>query len=55
MLLSNTNFEYVKLNRVKLKAASQKKITNIFKEFFEDIKGNCQRIKRIYNFGKYRK
>ena len=45
MLLRNTNLEYIKLNRVRLKAASQKKITGIFKEFFEDIKGTIKGLK----------
>jgi heme-degrading monooxygenase HmoA len=42
MLLKNTNLEYIKLNRVRLKAASQKKVKEIFKEFFEDIKGTVK-------------
>ena len=45
MLLRNTNLEYIKLNRVRLKAASQKKVTEIFKEFFEDIKGTIKGLK----------
>ena len=45
MLLRNTYLEYIKLNRVRLKAASQKKITEIFKEFFEDIKGTVKGLK----------
>ena len=45
MLLRNTNLEYIKLNRVRLKAASQKKITENFKEFFEDIKGTIKGLK----------
>ena len=45
MVLRNTNLEYIKLNRVRLKAASQKKITEIFKEFFEDIKGTVKGLK----------
>jgi heme-degrading monooxygenase HmoA len=46
MLLRNTNLEYIKLNRVRLKAAaSQKKITEIFKEFFEDIKKTVKGLK----------
>ncbi|MGH9980133.1 MAG: antibiotic biosynthesis monooxygenase [Nitrososphaeraceae archaeon] len=43
--MRNTNIEYIKLNRVRLKAASQKKITEIFKEFFEDIKGTIKGLK----------
>ena len=42
MLLRNTNLEYIKLNRVRLKAASQKKVTEIFKDFFENIKGTVK-------------
>ena len=45
MLLSNTNLEYIKLNRVRLKEAAQKKVTEIFKEFFEDIKGTIKGLK----------
>jgi len=45
MLLRNTNLEYIKLNRVRLKTASQKKVTEIFKEFFEDIKGTVKGLK----------
>ena len=45
MLLRNTNLEYIKFNRVRLKAASQKKITEIFKEFFEDINGTVKGLK----------
>jgi heme-degrading monooxygenase HmoA len=45
MLLRNTYLEYIKLNKVRLKAASQKKITEIFKEFFEDIKGTVKGLK----------
>ena len=45
MLLKNINLEYIKLNRVKLKEGSQKKVTEIFKEFFEDIKGNVKGLK----------
>jgi heme-degrading monooxygenase HmoA len=43
--LRNTNLEYIKLNRVRLKAASQKKVTEIFKEFFENIKGTVKGLK----------
>ena len=45
MLLKNTNFEYIKLNRVRLKTASQKKATEIFKEFFESINGTVKGLK----------
>jgi len=45
MLLRNTNLEYIKLNRVRLKTASQKKVTEIFKEFFEDIKRTVKGLK----------
>lgn len=45
MLLKNINLEYIKLNRVKLKEGSQKKVTEIFKEFFEDIKGTLKGLK----------
>jgi heme-degrading monooxygenase HmoA len=43
--LRDTNLEYIKLNRVRLKAASQKKVTEIFKEFFENIKGTVKGLK----------
>ncbi len=43
--MRNTNLEYIKLNRVRLKAASQKKVTEIFKEFFENIKGTVKGLK----------
>jgi quinol monooxygenase YgiN len=45
MLLRNTNLEYIKHNRVRLKEGSQKKVTGIFKEFFEDIKGTIKGLK----------
>jgi heme-degrading monooxygenase HmoA len=45
MLLRNINLEYIKINRVRLKTASQKKVTEIFKEFFEDIKGTAKGLK----------
>ena len=45
MLLRNSNLKYIKINRVRLKAASQKKVTEIFKEFFEDIKGTIKGLK----------
>ena len=45
MLLKNTNLKYIKINRVRLKEGSQKKATEIFKEFFEDIKGTIKGLK----------
>ncbi len=45
MLLRKTNLKYVKLNRVRLNAVSQTKITEIFKEFFEDINGTIKGLK----------
>ena len=45
MLLRNTNLKYIKINRVRLEVASQKKVTGIFKEFFEDIKGTIKGLK----------
>ena len=45
MLLRNSNLKYIKINRVRLKVASQKKVTEIFKEFFEDIKGTIKGLK----------
>ena len=45
MLLRNINLEYIKINRVRLKTASQKKVTEIFKEFFESIKGTVKGLK----------
>ena len=41
----DTNLEYIKHNRVRLKEGSQKKITENFKEFFEDIKGTVKGLK----------
>jgi heme-degrading monooxygenase HmoA len=43
--LKNTSLEYIKHNRVRLKEASQKKVTGIFKEFFQDIKGTVKGLK----------
>ena len=43
--MKNTSLEYIKHNRVRLKEASQKKITQIFKEFFQDIKGTVKGLK----------
>ena len=45
MLLRNSNLKYIKINRVRLKVASQKKVTEIFKEFFESIKGTVKGLK----------
>ena len=45
MLLRNSNLKYIKINRVRLKVAPQKKVTEIFKEFFEDIKGTIKGLK----------
>ena len=39
------NLEYIKHNRVRLKEGSQKKVTEIFKEFFEDIKETVKGLK----------
>jgi quinol monooxygenase YgiN len=43
--MKDTNLEYIKHNRVRLKEGSQKKITENFKEFFEDIKGTVKGLK----------
>ena len=43
--MKETNLEYIKHNRVRLKDGSQKKVTGIFKEFFEDIKGTIKGLK----------
>ncbi len=40
--MSDTNSEYIKHNRVRLKEGSQKQVTEIFKQFFEDIKGTVK-------------
>jgi quinol monooxygenase YgiN len=40
-----TNLEYIKHNRVRLKEDSQKKVREIFKEFFEKIKGTIKGLK----------
>ncbi|HSF00967.1 MAG TPA: antibiotic biosynthesis monooxygenase family protein, partial [Nitrososphaeraceae archaeon] len=44
-ILKNTSLEYIKHNRVRLKEGSQKKVTEIFKEFFENIKGTVKGLK----------
>jgi heme-degrading monooxygenase HmoA len=41
--LKDTNLEYIKHNRVK--EGFQKKVTEIFKEFFEEIKGTIKGLK----------
>jgi heme-degrading monooxygenase HmoA len=43
--LKGNNLEYIKHNRVRLKEGSQKKVTGIFKEFFESIKGTVKGLK----------
>ena len=43
--MKETNLEYIKHNRVRLKEGSQKKVTGIFKEFFESIKGTVKGLK----------
>ncbi|HEX7256880.1 MAG TPA: hypothetical protein VF242_02360 [Nitrososphaeraceae archaeon] len=43
--MKETNLEYIKHNRVRLKEGSQKKVTGIFKEFFESIKGTVKGFK----------
>ena len=40
-----TNLKYIKYNKVRLKEGSQKKVTEIFKEFFENIKGTVKGLK----------
>ena len=43
--MKGNNLEYIKHNRVRLKEGSQKKVTEIFKEFFEGIKGTVKGLK----------
>ena len=43
--MKETNLEYIKHKRVRLKEGSQKKVTGIFKEFFESIKGTVKGLK----------
>jgi heme-degrading monooxygenase HmoA len=43
--LKNTSLEYIKHNRVRLKEGFQKKVTEIFTEFFENIKGTVKGLK----------
>ncbi|HET8856100.1 MAG TPA: antibiotic biosynthesis monooxygenase [Nitrososphaeraceae archaeon] len=40
-----TNLKYIKYNKVRLKEGTQKKVTEIFKEFFENIKGTVKGLK----------
>ena len=40
-----TNLKYIKYNKVRLKEGSQKKVTEIFTEFFENIKGTVKGLK----------
>jgi hypothetical protein len=40
-----TNLKYIKYNKVRLKEGSQKKVREIFKEFFENIKGTVKGLK----------
>ena len=43
--ITNTNLEYIKHNRVRLKEGTQKKGTEIFKEYFENMKGTVKGLK----------
>jgi heme-degrading monooxygenase HmoA len=43
--LKDNNSEYIKHTRVRFKEGSQKQITEIFKEFFEEIKGTVKGLK----------
>ena len=43
--MKNISSEYIKHNRVRLKEGSQKKVTEIFVKFFEDIKGTVTGLK----------
>ena len=43
--MKDTNLEYIKYNKVRLKEGSQKKVTEIFTEFFENIKGTVKGLK----------
>jgi heme-degrading monooxygenase HmoA len=45
MILRDNNLEYIKYNKVRLKEGSQKKGTEIFKEFFENIKRTVKGLK----------
>ena len=45
MFLRNTNLECIKLIELDSKKAHKKKVTEIFKEFFEDIKGTIKGLK----------
>ena len=41
----DTNLEYIKHNRVRLKEGFQKEVTEIFTEFFENINGTVKGLK----------
>ena len=43
--MNNTSSEYIKHNRVRLKEGSQTKVTEIFTEFFENIKRTIKGLK----------
>ena len=43
-ILRDNNLEYIKHNRVRPKEGSQKKVTGIFKEFFENINGTIKEL-----------
>jgi hypothetical protein len=47
--MKDTNLEYIKHNRVRLKEGSQKKVTGIFREFFETIKELNDIIQFLYH------
>ena len=40
-----TNLDYIKHNRVRIKEGSQKNVTEIFKEFFENTNGTIKGLK----------
>ena len=40
--MKGNNLEYIKHNRVRLKEGFQNKVTEIFKDFFENIKGTVK-------------
>ena len=44
-MLKYNNLQYIKYNKVRLKKDSQKNVTEIFKEFFEDTKGTIKGLK----------
>ena len=43
--MKDNSLEYIKHNRVRLKEGSQKRVTEIFKEFFKNIKGTVKGLK----------